>query len=220
MSLAENLSPDFVKELLESFETISNALQNMTRAGFDDSSRFRVRAEYVDDGYIRVRDASASIDILEMLREFSWTFYNLAESNKLLNDLVGAVGGALSGKFTEFEDQSVGAGEWLNVLQYTGAGQVDEFFIRSPNTNFRVQIIIDGVVALDKTYDELMEVQQNSRDLSAFDELDENGDPTGYYVASMRNIPYAVSIQIKVQNTGTDPVTLPNVFVKYKTLGE
>jgi hypothetical protein len=91
MSLAEILNPDFVKELLESFETISNALQNVTRVGFDESSRLRVRAEYLDDGYIRVRDTSASIDILEMLREFSWTFYNLAESNKLLNDLAGAL---------------------------------------------------------------------------------------------------------------------------------
>jgi hypothetical protein len=77
--------------LLEAFETIANALQNMTRVGFDDSSRLRVRAEYLDDGYIRVRDTSASIDILEMLREFSWTFYNLAESNKLLSDLTGAL---------------------------------------------------------------------------------------------------------------------------------
>jgi hypothetical protein len=97
MSLAEILNPDFVKELLESFETICNTLQNMTRVGFDDSSRLRVRAEYLDDGYIRVRDTSASIDILEMLKEFSWTFYNLAESNKLLSDLTGALVPALKG---------------------------------------------------------------------------------------------------------------------------
>jgi len=91
MSLIELLNPDFMKELLESFETIANALQNIARAGFDDSSRLRVRAEFLDDGYIRVRDTSASIDILEMLKEFSWTFYNLAESNKLLSDLTGAL---------------------------------------------------------------------------------------------------------------------------------
>jgi NCAIR mutase (PurE)-related protein len=91
MSLIEILNPDFTRELLEAFETISNALQNITRAGFDDTSRFRVRAEYLDDGYVRVRDTSASIDILEMLREFSWTYYNLAESNKLLSDLTGVL---------------------------------------------------------------------------------------------------------------------------------
>ena len=89
-SLIEILNPDFTRELLEAFETIANAL-NITRVGFDDMSRLRVRAEYLDDGYVRVRDASASIDILEMLREFSWTFYNLAESNKLLSDLTGAL---------------------------------------------------------------------------------------------------------------------------------
>jgi len=90
-SLIEILNPDFMRELLEAFETISNALQNITRAGFDDTSRFRVRAEYLDDGYVRVRDFSGSIDILEMLREFSWTYYNLAESNKLLSDLTRAL---------------------------------------------------------------------------------------------------------------------------------
>jgi len=132
----------------------------------------------------------------------------------------GVLSVPFTSNFKEFKDQPVGAGEWLNVLQYTGAGQVDEFFVRSPNTSFKVQVTVDGAVVLEKTYDEIREVQQNSRDLSAFAELDENGDPTGYYVASMRNIPYAVSIQIRVQNTGTAPITLPNVFVKYKTLGE
>jgi hypothetical protein len=122
-------------------------------------------------------------------------------------------------KFTELKDQTIGASEWLNVLQYNGAGQVDEFFIRSPNTNFKVQVTVDGTVVLEKTYDELREVQQNSRDISAFAELDENGDPTGYYVTSIRNIPHAVSIQIKVQNIGASSTTLPNIFVKYKTLG-
>jgi hypothetical protein len=87
----ELLNPDFMRQLLESFETMANALQNIARAGFDDASRLRVRAEYLDDGYVRVRDTSATVDILEMLREFSWTFYNLAESNKLLSDLAGAL---------------------------------------------------------------------------------------------------------------------------------
>jgi hypothetical protein len=87
----ELLNPDFMRQLLESFETMANALQNIARVGFDDTSRLRVRAEYLDDGYVRVRDTSATVDILEMLREFSWTFYNLAESNKLISDLAGAL---------------------------------------------------------------------------------------------------------------------------------
>jgi hypothetical protein len=46
-----------------------------------------VRAEYIDDGYVRVRDASASIDILEILKEMSWTFYNLSQQRRLLENL-------------------------------------------------------------------------------------------------------------------------------------
>jgi hypothetical protein len=122
-------------------------------------------------------------------------------------------------KFAEFRGETVNPGGWLNVLQYTGSGQVDEFFIRSPNTSFKVQVSIDGSVTLEKTYDELREIQQNSRDISAFPELDENGDPTGYYIVSIRNIPFTSSIGVMVQNTGTSPATLPNVFVKYRILG-
>ena len=58
-----------------------------SRVGFDDSSRLRVRVEYIDDGYVRVRDTSGSIDILEILREMSWTFYNLSQQRRLLENL-------------------------------------------------------------------------------------------------------------------------------------
>ena len=124
-----------------------------------------------------------------------------------------------SSKFVEFDSQTLGAGEWLNALQYAGAGQVDEFFIVSPNTNFKVQITVDGVVILEKTYDELRAIQQNSRDISAFAELDEDGNPTGYYVASVRNIRFSSSIGIKVQNTGGTSTTLRNVFIKHSDRG-
>jgi hypothetical protein len=122
-------------------------------------------------------------------------------------------------KFAELRGETVNPGGWLNVLRYTGSGQVDEFLIRSPNTSFKVQVTVDGAVVLEKIYDELREIQQNSRDISAFPELDENGDPTGYYVVSIRNIPFTSSIGVMVQNTGTSPTTLPNVFVKYRVLG-
>jgi hypothetical protein len=155
----------------------------------------------------------SSVEVLNFLKK------QLGIITKRLEE-TGVLTIPFASKFAEFKDQAIGAGEWLNVLQYTGAGQVEEFFIRSPNTNFKVQVTVDGAVVLEKTYNELREVQQNSRDISAFAELDENGDPTGYYVASIRNIPHAVSIQVKVQNTGSAPTTLPNIFVKYKTLGE
>ncbi|GAI13524.1 unnamed protein product, partial [marine sediment metagenome] len=40
-------------------------------------------------------------------------------------------------------------------------------------------------------------------------------DPTGHYVASIRNIPYENSIWVVVQNTGPAPVTFSQLFVKY-----
>jgi hypothetical protein len=81
-----------------------------SRVGFDDSSRLRVRAEYLDDGYVRVRvDTATAVDVnlLEILREMSWTFYNLSQQRRLLESLDVALStraseatlSALSGKF-------------------------------------------------------------------------------------------------------------------------
>jgi len=90
--ILEAIDPTYVKSLIESINEVvkslshlSTTLQNITRGGFDESSRVRTRVEYLDDGYVRVRDTSATIDILEMLKEFSWGFYNLAEVNALLS---------------------------------------------------------------------------------------------------------------------------------------
>ena len=123
------------------------------------------------------------------------------------------------GVFLNLDDQTVLPGQWLTVLETEEAGEVDEFFIRSPDTNFKVKITVDGVDVLEKTYDELREVEQNSRYISAFAELDENGDPTGYFIASVRNIPHSSSVAIRVQNTGSVATTFPNVFVKRRVLG-
>jgi hypothetical protein len=82
----------------------------VSRAGFDDASRLRVRAEYLDDGYVRVRvDTATAVDVnlLEILREMSWTFYSLSQQRGLLENLDVALStrasestlSALSGKF-------------------------------------------------------------------------------------------------------------------------
>ena len=124
-----------------------------------------------------------------------------------------------TGKIICLENRTVPPNEWLTILEHTGIGRIDEFFIRSPETSFTVQVSVDGAVVLEKTYDELREIQQNSRDVSAFAELDENGDPTGYYIVSIRNIPYYSSVSVKLQNVGAASITLPNIFVKYRILG-
>jgi hypothetical protein len=94
----EVIEPTYFKQLIESINEVvkslshlSTTLQNITRPGFDDAGRLRSRVEYLDDGYVRVRDTSGTIDILEMLKEFSWTFYSIIESKNLLYKSVGEV---------------------------------------------------------------------------------------------------------------------------------
>ncbi|MBA7584012.1 hypothetical protein ES708_25964 [subsurface metagenome] len=124
-----------------------------------------------------------------------------------------------STKFVDLAGSVVGAGEWLTVLEESEAGQLEQFHVRSPNTDFRVSIAVDGVSVFSKTYDEIRQISQHSPEISAFAELDENGDPTGYYVASLRNIPYQNSILVRIQNTGLVPVTFSQLFVKYSIKG-
>ena len=90
--MLEVVEPTYLRRLIETLEQLVLALQNITRVWIDDSSRLFVRVGYIDDGYVRVRDTSASIDILEMLREFSWVLFNLAEASKLLSNLKPAIG--------------------------------------------------------------------------------------------------------------------------------
>ena len=118
-------------------------------------------------------------------------------------------------RFVDLAGSTVAVGEWLTVLQEFVAGQSEQFHVRSPNTDFRVLIAVDWVSVFSKTYDEIRQISQNSPELSAFAELDENGDATGYYVASLRNIPYYDSILVRVQNTGLVPVTFSQLFAKY-----
>jgi len=84
-----------IKENTEAVSMLSNALQVMSRAGFDDASRFRVRAEYLDDGYVRMYDASRTVDILEILKEFSWVLFNLSEASVHLSSIKSRLKGSL-----------------------------------------------------------------------------------------------------------------------------
>ena len=118
-------------------------------------------------------------------------------------------------RFVDLAGSVVGAGGWLTVLESSETGELEQIHVRSPNTDFRVSIAVDGVSVFNKTYDEIRQISQNSPEISAFAELDEDGDPTGYYVASSRNIPYQSSIQVGVQNTGLVPVTFSQLFAKY-----
>lgn len=123
-------------------------------------------------------------------------------------------------EFTDLGGTEVGAGAWQTIINPTGRGAIEEFHVRSPNTDFKIEVTVNGVVKLSKTYSELRDIQQNSPRISAFAELDEDGVPTGYYVASIRNISYSVSLLLRVQNTGGTPTTFDQLFAKYRALGE
>lgn len=135
-------------------------------------------------------------------------------TDRLLADVFNTI----TARFADFVGRTVNPGEWFTVISETGRGLIREFHVRSPNTSFKVSITVDGVATLEKTYDELRQIEQNSLDISAFAELDENGDPTGYYVASIRNIPYYSSALLRVQNMGTSPITFSQLFAKYHIL--
>ncbi|MBA7628603.1 hypothetical protein ES703_36098 [subsurface metagenome] len=117
-------------------------------------------------------------------------------------------------RFVDLARSSAGPARTLTILDNLGAGQLEQFHVRAPNTNFRIIIAVDMRYFV-KTYDEIREIQQNSPELSAFAELNEDGDPTGHYIASIRDIPYKNSIWVRVQNTGSAPVTFSQLFVKY-----
>ncbi|MBA7694634.1 hypothetical protein ES703_103247 [subsurface metagenome] len=120
-----------------------------------------------------------------------------------------------STRFVDLAGSVVAAGDWLTVLQESETGELEQFHIRSPNTDFRVSMNVDGASVFSKTYDEIRMISQNSPEIAAFAELNEDGDATGYYVVSLRNIPYESSILVRMQNTGLVPVTFSQLFAKY-----
>jgi len=61
---------------------------------FDDASRLVTRVGYLDDGWIRVRiDGGSALDInlVEVLRELSWTLYDTKEMREGIVSLKGAL---------------------------------------------------------------------------------------------------------------------------------
>ncbi|MEM1710635.1 MAG: hypothetical protein QW820_07070 [Sulfolobales archaeon] len=77
MAIVEILDPDFIRTLAEMSLTY---LSNLSRLSFDESYRMIVRVGYIDDGYVRIRDAQdTSISIVEILRHMTWTSLSLAQ---------------------------------------------------------------------------------------------------------------------------------------------
>lgn len=141
------------------------------------------------------------------------TFDPSARVRRVLEQLKTLI--SLTTKIVDHPGQSVNAGVWFTMIDEAGKGMMGAFHARSPDVDFEIKLTVDGTVVLEKTYAELREIQQNSPTISAFAERDENGDLTGYYVASVRDAPYYVSIKLEIQNTGGAPKTFSQLFTKY-----
>ncbi|MEM1681070.1 MAG: hypothetical protein QXZ56_07680, partial [Sulfolobales archaeon] len=77
MAIVEVLDPDFVRTLAEMSLMY---LSNLSRLSFDESYRIITRVGYIDDGFVRIRDAQdTSISIAEILRHMTWTSLSLAQ---------------------------------------------------------------------------------------------------------------------------------------------
>jgi len=93
--MLEMLLPEYTRQLMENYQNVFSQVASQLRwLHFDDAFRLVTRVGYLDDGWIRVRvDSGSALDInmVEILRELSWTFYNVAESNRMLDLLTGAL---------------------------------------------------------------------------------------------------------------------------------
>jgi len=124
--------------------------------------------------------------------------------------------GNLPSHFLKQENIVIKAGETKTVFTM-GQGILKEIIIRSPSTDFNIIILIDDSEVLNESYSEFSVIGQNSSCITAVEELDYDGNPTGYYVVSIRLLACREGIEVKVVNTGTSSITLPHVFVDYTT---
>ena len=117
-------------------------------------------------------------------------------------------------KTADYLSQAIDAGAYLDVISVDGSGELDELMVLCPNTSFGVTIAVDGTTILSKTYSQLNAVTQTLSFVSAFAEVDENGDATGNYLIHIKNISFLSSLVARITNTGGASATF-NIFGKY-----
>jgi hypothetical protein len=92
--MLEMLLPEYTRQLMENYQNVFSQMASQLRwLHFDDASRLVTRVGWLDDGWIRVRvDGWSALDInmVEMLRELSWVFYSVVESNSLVAGLLAS----------------------------------------------------------------------------------------------------------------------------------
>jgi len=92
--MPEIVFPEEGKVILQYLEAIYSQIG---RLWVDDSARLVTRVGYLDDGWVRIRLDGHWEFTGELLRELSWMFYSIAETNNLLD----IVSGALASKATD-----------------------------------------------------------------------------------------------------------------------
>jgi hypothetical protein len=204
--MLEMLLPDYTKKLLENYQNIYSQLASQLRwLYFDDSFRLVTRVGYLDDGWIRVRiDTGSALDInmIEILREMSWVFYNLAETNRLLTRSV---------KTFERTNVSISTGSTYSFLNISGVGIVQELLIVASQNTFRVDVVVDNVTIWSKSYSDASNLTDVIPTMSAFQRED------GKYIYYLSMISFKSSVQINIVNLDTaNPITLDYVYCKYE----
>ena len=118
----------------------------------------------------------------------------------------------------DITNKSVEAGDIYPIVGVNELGYIEECLVVSPSTEFSLILDIDGERAMDKTYQGFCDITQTVEDISAFEERDSDGNPTGKNIVHLTNINFKQSISIFVKNDSGGSITFQNLFCKYKTM--
>ena len=104
-----------------------------------------------------------------------------------------------------------------HLIRTDKPGRLRELMIISPTDDFSILVSLDGMRWLDKSFAELEEISQESDYVSAFEQLDEEGKPTGNYVLGLRDISWLKSFDLMLVSGG---VTFSHVYATWdETVG-
>jgi len=203
--MLEMLLPEYAKQLLENYQNIYSQLASQLRwLYFDDASRLVTRVGYLDDGWIRLRLDGHWEFTGELLREMSWTFYNIAETNRLL---------ARFARVSEASSVSIGASATYTFLNISGTGMLQELLIIASQNTFRVDVIVDGATIWSKSYLDASNLTDVVPTMSAFQRED------GKYIYFLSLIPFKSSIQVNIVNLDTSSsITADYLYAKYEVV--
>jgi len=109
----------------------------------------------------------------------------------------------------------IASNQAFNLISEMGVpGGIDEIVIKSTDTNFAIEIQIDGKIAFDKTYDELANVSRQSDYISAYTDK--------YGVETLRIgevTTWNKSVKVIIKSTGST-IHFNQIYAKHHIYGE